>query len=207
MPQEEIPSDVNESAVSDAKPSDSVLEPAWTGCRYSMKAFRFKAICLLILSVVLPAMAAYLVRSAGQEKYRLWLYGGTAALLVVLWAALLAKMIYRHYTISYKLDRDHLLLTRGFFRQTTDTILIPQIDDISKVQTLVDRLVNRVGTIEIYANDRSGGHILLEAVDDPHKAFESIDLLRKEYIRRRGIKPFVSYDQGVDVGDAGLHLE
>ena len=166
MPQEEIPSDVNESAVSDAKPSDSVLEPAWTGCRYSMKAFRFKAICLLILSVVLPAMAAYLVRSAGQEKYRLWLYGGTAALLVVLWAALLAKMIYRHYTISYKLDRDHLLLTRGFFRQTTDTILIPQIE-----------------------------------------AFESIDLLRKEYIRRRGIKPFVSYDQGGDVGDAGLHLE
>ena len=207
MPREEIPSDVNDRAAPDPKPSDTVPELTWTGCRYSMKAFRFKAICLFALTIVLPIAAACLARSPSHEKHRLWIYGAAAAVLLVLWALLLVKMLYRHYTISYKLDRDHLLLTRGFLRQKTDTVLVPQIDDISLVQTLVDRLVNRVGTIEIYANDRSGGHIFLEAVDDPRKAFESIDLLRKEYIRRRGIKPFVSYDQGVDVGDAGAHIE
>lgn len=224
MSQEENSSDVSQSlpgatpdsrvgehgaGVSDsnAKQPSPPTPLTWTGCRYSMKAYRFRAICLFLVSAAVAAAAFYAVRFRGQSENASWIYGGSAILLLVLWVPLLAKMLYRHYTISYKLDRDRLLLTRGFFRQTTDTILIPQIDDISKVQTLADRLINHVGTIEIYANDRSDGHFLMEAIDQPQKAFESIDLLRKDYIRRRGIKPFVSLDHVADAGDVGTLYE
>ena len=186
--------------VSDAKPADHAVTPSWTGCRYSMKAFRFRAICLLFVSLVILAGAAYSGRFCGGNCHRA-VFWGAAVLVLALWVSLLAKMLYRHYTISYKLDREHLLLTHGFFRQTTDTILIAQIDDIVKIQTLADRLFNGgVGTIEIYANDRSDSHIFLEGVDLPQKAFESLDLLRKDYVRRRGIKSFSSVDRGIDDG-------
>ena len=192
----------------DARPSAAPSPPAWTGCRYSMKAYRFRAICLFLVSALILAAAAYVDRLFGQQACGRWIFRGALVLVLVLWVSLVVQMLYRHYTISYKLDRDRLLMTHGFFRQTTDTVLIAQIDDITKVQTLADRLFNGgVGTIEIYANDRSGGHVFLEGVDLPQKAFESLDLLRKDYVRRRGIKPFVSIDHGVDVGGTDSFFE
>ena len=188
-------------AVPDAKAAEHAVTPAWTGCRYSMKAYRFKAICLFLVSLAILAGAVYACRVYGGVFCHKAVFWGAAVTVLALWTALLAKMLYRHYTISYKLDREHLLLTHGFFRQTTDTVLIAQIDDIVKIQTLADRLFNGgVGTIEIYANDRSDSHIFLEGVDQPHKAFESLDLLRKDYVRRRGIKSFSSVDRGIDDG-------
>ncbi len=224
MPQGENSSDLNQSSqdalrvpgaqiggqrvsVPDANQTDSPLLPKWTGCRYSMKAYRFKAICLFLVSAVIFAGAFFLNRAvsgAAAGKAVCW---GSALLVLILWAFLLAQMLYRHYTISYKLDHEHLLMTRGFLRQTTDTVLIAQIDDITKIQTLADRLFNGgVGTIEIYANDRSEGHLFLEGIDRPQEAFESLDLLRKDYVRRRGIKSFSSVDSGLDDGGAGAGL-
>ena len=191
-------------SVPDAKPAEVSAAPKWTGCRYAVKAFRFRALCLFLLSAGVLAGGLFAANRV-PENYRAWVWGASILLVAVSWIWLLAVLLYRHWTISYRLDHERLLVRRGLFLQTTDSILIAQINDIKKVQTLADRLFNGgVGTVVIYSSDSTDNVLRLSAVDKPSEAFEAIDSLRKDYVRRRGIKSFSTGDAGLDDGSLGI---
>ena len=174
----------------------------WTGGSFSPKAFRFRMICLALLTAVFLFVGFHFVgvhcNALGQ--YLAW--GGCIGVPVLLWVWLLAVLFYYRLTMKYQLDHERLLVRRGLFYQTTDTILIAQINDIKLVQTLWDKWVNGgVGTLMIYSSDSSDPQVFLRGIDRPKDAFDSLDHLRKDYVRRRGIKSFGVY--GTDNNDDG----
>ena len=191
-------------SVPDAKPAEPAPMPEWTGCRYAVKAFRFRAVCLFLLSIAVLA-GGFLLANRMQGNWRAGVWWASMLLVAAAWIWFLAVILYRHWTISYRLDHERLLIKRGLFLQTTDSVLIAQINDIKKIQTLADRLFNGgVGTVVIYSSDSTDNVLSLKAVDKPSAAFEAIDYLRKDYVRRRGIKSFSAGDSGLDDGSLGI---
>lgn len=185
---------------------DVKSEPRWTGGTFSPKAFRFRTICLVLLTAALIFVGC---RFIGLHCHQLWETAAWSACLGVpalLWIWLTATILYCRWTIRYQLDHERLLIKTGLFYQTTNTILIAQINDIQLVQTLWDKLVNGgVGTLIVYSSDKTDSVAYLRGLEKPKEAFESLDLLRKDYVRRRGIKSFGVYggdqdDGGTDVG-------
>ena len=190
--------------IPEAKISEPIAEPRWTGCRYSIKTCRFEILCILTLMAVILVGVWFLTGKLEEGFFRTLIWYVAILIPVALCIWRLAVAVYRHLTLSYTLDHERLLVKRGFFKQTTDSLLVPQIDDIKKCQTLVDRLFNGgIGTIFVYAHDKTDDAIVLKGVDKPNEAFEALDLLRRDYARRRGIKSFSSLDDVSGNGSLG----
>lgn len=162
-------------------------ELKWTGCRYSRKAFRFRYFCLLLLTLLCLAGAIVIGPKWGfVARFGLWL-----ALPAFLWVWLLFIAWYRHLTIQYILEEDRLICKKGLLQQTTDTILVAQINDVQMKRMLWDQVFNGgVGVIVMHTTDTTDPVLYLRGVDKPQDAFDAIDYLRKEYVRKRGIKSF-----------------
>lgn len=177
----------------DASNTPEKKELRWTGGCYSRKAFRFRYICVFALTV-LCAIGAWklpiaLGSSASSKVALTW--GIWLIVPILLWIWVLTVAWYRSLTLKYILEEDRLICKKGLFKQTTDTILVPQMNDIQMIQTLWDRLVNGgVGTILMHTNDTTDPIIRLAGLEKPNDAFDAIDSLRKEYVRKRGIKSF-----------------
>lgn len=173
----------------------------WTGCRYDRRAFRFQLILLAILTLAVMGAGLYWpgIHCHQSWKTLIWIIAGAVFAFVWIWQ--IVKILYVCLTVEYKLDSERLLVRRGLIRQTTDTVLIAQINDIKMTQTIWDRLINGgVGTLIVYSSDTTDPTFHLAGIDKPSAAFESIDRFRKDYVRRRGIKPFPNGVSGSDLG-------
>lgn len=192
-----------EQRIADEKQTAPAAKPElqWTGGRYSPKAFRFRRIMLFLFTLLCVAGAFCAIRH-GLPKCVAWsICLGVPA---ILWIWLESVVWYRSYTIRYHLEEDKLVTENGFLNHVKDSTLIAQINDIKISQTLWDKLVNGgVGTVTLFTTDVTDPELKLRGLEEPHKAFETIDYLRKEYVRKRGIKSFGT-TLLEDGGDGGM---
>lgn len=188
--------------VSDAtKLVDIPPTPLWVGCKLSSKMYRFASIFLALLTILILAGCYFGIGfEGGSWKKIAWI--AVSSVLVLFWICWGLYVSFQHFFTEYKLDTDRLLLKKGLIRQTTDALLVAQINDVKMEQTLWDRLINGgVGTVIIHSTDKTHPVLKLSGVDKPSDAFESISYLWKDYVRRRGIKSFGTGDPGIDGGD------
>lgn len=186
--------------VQSEKKEAKTFDYKWHGGNYSGKSFRLEFLLLLFVTILCAIPPYYFGRN------KCWLWGICLFPPFCFWVYLWVVYLYRTLTIQYILEKDRLISKKGLFWKTTDTTFIPQINDIKMKQTLWDQWLNgNVGTIVLYTSDTTDAIQELKCLENPQEVYESIDTLRKEFIRRRGIKNlgggFIGDDEGSVLSD------
>ena len=177
----------------------------WKGCSYSVKTFRTRTLFWAILTIILLVLGFKFIGTGLDELWKKIAWGVLVGILVIGWVWLWVKILYCRFTIHYRLNYETLEIKKGLFRQTTDTVQIVQVNDLKLVQTLFDKLINgNVGTLFLYTSDSTDPKLKLSGIDKPVEAFNSINFLRNEFVRRRGIKSFDN--SGLSDDDGGGFL-
>ena len=108
------------------------------------------------------------------------------AFVAVLWVVLLAKFLIARYIDDYSLTTQRLVNRHGILRQQTDRIEVIDIDDVTYVQGIVERMFG-VGTIKVLSSDKSDPELFLRGIDDVQRVANLIDNARREERRKRGL--------------------
>lgn len=162
----------------------------WTGERFSTRAFRFQTILWGLLLIVCAIVA--LVYKKPWPNCALCHWGIWLIVPVVMLIFTRIRAIWMKYSIRYELKGESLICERGIFSKKLDTILIQQIQDVVMVQNIIDRFVNKVGTVKLRSSDTTDPDLELKGLEHPQEAFDELGELRKLFARRRGVMSFGS---------------
>jgi uncharacterized membrane protein YdbT with pleckstrin-like domain len=113
-----------------------------------------------------------------------WTIFVVAALL--LWGALLLTLVYRKFSVKYRVTSQRLFHELGILRRVTDRIEIIDIDDVTVEQGLVERMLG-VGTIRVTSSDRTTPELFMPGIDDVKQVADTIDQARRAERQRRGL--------------------
>ena len=106
--------------------------------------------------------------------------------IVIIWAALGARMLYRQMNVRFILTTRRLTHEQGILRRTTDVIEVIDMDDTTLVQSFLHRLVG-VGNIKVTSSDRTHPEIWLHGIGDVHNVKGHLDGARRAERERRGV--------------------
>jgi uncharacterized membrane protein YdbT with pleckstrin-like domain len=109
-----------------------------------------------------------------------------ALLVLVLWTYHLALLIVRRLGVRYQLTTQRLIHEHGILRRVTDRVEAIDIDDVSFVQGVVERMFG-VGTIRIVSSDRSTPELLMPGVAPVKQIADMIDEVRRKERQRRAL--------------------
>ena len=112
--------------------------------------------------------------------------GWTFLALVVGWAVLAGRYLYRRFGVHYYVTTQRFLHETGIFWRRTDRIELIDIADVTFHQGPVQRMFN-VGTIQIISNDKTDPNMTLPGIDNVRHVADMIDDLRRKERRRRGL--------------------
>lgn len=157
---------------------DEVEEHLWEG-RYSGKAMVGYWIGSALAVFAMSAIFLATMRM-GQALL------STLGVAVVVGGGLGLLLGYRKLSNFYKLTNQRLIHKEGVLRQTTDRIEVIDMDDVTYVQGIVERMLS-VGTIQITSSDRSHPRLDLCGIDDVQRIADLIDDIRRNERRKRGI--------------------
>lgn len=104
----------------------------------------------------------------------------------VVWAYVLGLMAYRKLGVSYKLTTFRFFHETGILRRTIDRIEVIDMDDITVVQGVIERMLN-VGQVRVSSSDRSHPQLILQGIDNPRDIAARIDQARRAERARRGL--------------------
>jgi uncharacterized membrane protein YdbT with pleckstrin-like domain len=129
--------------------------------------------------IVLPAM-----KIVGPiEKSIWWIVLGVLALC---WIYGIVGFIYRRLSMHYELTTQRFIHSRGILIRTVDRIDVIDIDDVSYVQGIIQRILG-VGTIQLQSSDRSHRQLTLAGIDQVQRVSGMIDDVRRKERRRRSL--------------------
>ena len=86
----------------------------------------------------------------------------------------------------YELSDGRLILRKGFFRSTTDEILIYRVMDISLRRSLIQKLFG-VGTITLTSTDRTHPILELKSISDPDRIRRFLSQQIEQHREKQGI--------------------
>lgn len=150
---------------------------AWQGS-YSGKAMVGAWVAALVASIGI-GVAMVLI-----PEPTLYLAGGVVIGLI--WIVLLLTLAYRKLSIHYKLTSQRFVHRAGILRRLTDRIELIDIDDVSVIQGLIQRMMG-VGSIRITSSDRTHPELVLTGIDDVQRVAALIDDLRRAERRKRSV--------------------
>jgi membrane protein YdbS with pleckstrin-like domain len=113
-----------------------------------------------------------------------WLWALLA--IVAMWAALGLLLVYRRLSIRYRLTNQRFFHERGLLTRVVDRIEVIDMDDITFVQGLVDRMLG-IGTIRVTSSDRTHPELLVRGIDHVRQVAALMDNARREERMRRGV--------------------
>jgi membrane protein YdbS with pleckstrin-like domain len=151
-------------------------EELWSGS-YSPRAMTGQFILAAVLTVVAVAVGTMFPPIG-------WLIG--AAIAVVVWIWLLAKLYYRKATVRYRLTTFRFFSETGLISRTNDRIQVISIDDVRVQQGPLDRMFN-VGTIDLKSNDKTNPDLRLLGIENAQHVADLIDGARRAERNRRGL--------------------
>jgi membrane protein YdbS with pleckstrin-like domain len=166
-----------QTAQSKQGPDDESERDLWRG-HYSAKAMYGSFVLAALVSVAL-LVAAIVLGWLG-----LWFVWG--GVIVVMWVAVLAVLLYKQLSRRYLLTTQRFIHESGILKRVTDRIEVIDIDDVTFQQGLVERMFG-VGSIKIISSDRSHPELWLVGIDNVKEIADTIDDVRRKERRRRGL--------------------
>jgi uncharacterized membrane protein YdbT with pleckstrin-like domain len=88
--------------------------------------------------------------------------------------------------MHYELTTQRFIHSRGILIRTVDRIDVIDIDDVSYVQGIIQRILG-VGTIQLQSSDRSHRQLTLAGIDQVQRVSGMIDDVRRKERRRRSL--------------------
>jgi len=115
-----------------------------------------------------------------------WLWLAMALFVLLLWGYHLLLLAVRRLGVRYELTTQRLIHEHGIVRRVTDRIEVIDIDDVTFVQGIVERVFG-VGTIRIVSSDRSTPELLMPGIASVKQVADLIDDVRRKERHRRGL--------------------
>mgnify|MGYP002634377241 CR=1 FL=1 len=165
-------------AVGNPNADAPVEEELWEG-RYSAKAMVGYWIGSVIAVLVIGSIL-FSTMAMGKAFF------ASLGVAVVVWGSLGLLLGYRKLSNYYRLTNQRLIHKTGVLRQVTDRIEVIDMDDVTYVQGIVERLLS-VGTIHISSSDRTHPRLDLRGIDDVQRIADLIDDIRRHERRTRGV--------------------
>jgi len=92
----------------------------------------------------------------------------------------------RKLGVHYELTSQRFIHKAGILSRRTDRIELIDIDDVSYVQGIVQRMLG-IGSIKITSSDRSHPELSMLGIDGVERVADMIDDARRAERRRRGL--------------------
>ena len=157
---------------------DDVEQDLWEG-DYSAKAMAGLWILAGIVTVAV-VVVGFLFTFTGTG----WLI--SAGLIAAMWIVIFLVLLYKQFSVHYRLTNQRLIHEKGLLSRVTDRIETIDMDDITFRQGLIERMLN-VGTITITSSDKTHPEIRLPGIDDVRNVSTLMDDARRKERRRRGL--------------------
>jgi uncharacterized membrane protein YdbT with pleckstrin-like domain len=154
--------------------ADEPEQDLWSG-GYSGKAMYGSWLGAVVATIALPIV--------GLAAYGVLIGFGLAALI---WIALAMLLGVRKLGVHYELSSQRFIHKVGILSRRTDRIELIDIDDVSYVQGIIQRVLG-VGSIKISSSDRSHPELTMIGIDQVEKIADMIDDARRLERRRRGL--------------------
>lgn len=161
---------------------------SWTGERFSTRAFRFRTIVWGLILIACAVLAVVVKQPFPERALCHWGIWLVVPLFMLVFTRIHA--VWKKYFIRYELKGDSLICEKGIFSKKIDTLLIQQIKEVEMVQDLVDRFINKVGTVKLTTSDVTDPVLELRGLENFDAAFNTINEQRKLFTRRCGVMSF-----------------
>lgn len=104
----------------------------------------------------------------------------------IIWIVLIFQFLKLRWGVAYKLTSQRFMYEQGILRRVHNRILLIDIEDVTFVQGLMDRMFN-VGTITLLSTDVTEGKLVMPGIDNVERVANAIDDARREERRKRAI--------------------
>jgi uncharacterized membrane protein YdbT with pleckstrin-like domain len=162
-------------------PVDDTEVELWVG-NYSGKEMIGKWLLMGLVTIVAVVLVALFAPSEYQGVT--WLI--TLGVIALLWAWLGLILLYRKWSVAYRLTNQRFVHRSGLFAIRTDRIETIDIDDVAFTQSFIGRIMG-VGTIRITSTDRSDPELILRGIDKVQEVASLMDGARRKERVRRGL--------------------
>jgi uncharacterized membrane protein YdbT with pleckstrin-like domain len=160
-------------------PTDDTEVELWVG-NYSGKEMVTNWLYLGLLTLV--ALVVVGLFFAGQ--WQVW--AAVVGVLALLWAWQGLVLLYRKWSVAYRLTNQRFVHRRGLLAIRTDRIETIDIDDVAFTQGIIERMMG-VGTIRLTSTDRSDPELILRGIDKVQEVASLMDGARRKERVRRGL--------------------
>lgn len=109
-----------------------------------------------------------------------------AGIIIALWVVTFLVLLYRQYSVHYRLTNQRLIHEKGLLSRVTDRIEVIDVDDVTFSQGIIERMLN-VGTITITSSDRTHPEMVLPGIERVRDVATLMDDARRQERRRRGL--------------------
>jgi membrane protein YdbS with pleckstrin-like domain len=158
--------------------TDSPEEEVWTGT-YSPKAMATAIVGGGLLTIAI--LVGWIIFRESITWWWMPLIG-----IVLIWVLIGGQLLYRMYSVRYRLTNQRFFHEKGILRRVVDRIEVIDLDDITYIQNILDRMLN-IGTIKITSSDRTHPELVLRGIDNVKDVAAKIDAARRAERIRRGL--------------------
>jgi len=138
-------------------------ETVWEG-RYSMKNFIGRITLRVLLAIAWIALAVYTWGYDHGEILIITVLAGIV--LVLMWVALIYRIIHARYGHYYRLTTKRLFVSTGLYKRRRDQVELIKVNDVFTEQKLIGRWLS-VGTVVVKSSEPSYPTSFLTGVSDP----------------------------------------
>jgi len=140
--------------------------------RYSKRNFIGRMVTRSLLTIAWVVLAAY---TWGQNHGELaWLTWSALGLVVLLWLALVFRMIQAHYSHYYRLTNRRLFVSTGMINRRRDMMELLRVKDVyTRQQSLMERWLS-LGTVVVVPGEKELPTFYVAGVDDPKQVMDLI---------------------------------
>ena len=142
----------------------------WEG-RYSMKNFIGRITFRALLTIAWIALAAYTWGYDHEEIRVVTILAGIV--LVLLWVALIYRIIQARYGHYYRLTTRRLFVSTGLFNRRRDQVELIKVNDVYTQQKLIERWLS-VGTVVVKSSEPALPTCYLAGVNDPKEVMNTV---------------------------------
>ena len=142
-------------------------------------ALGITTLALIAAMILLPALKLI----DPLDKSIWWIVLG---ILACCWIFGIASFLYRRLSTYYELTTQRFIHSRGILIRTVDRIDVIDIDDVTYVQGVIQRMLG-VGKIQLRSKDRSHPQRILAGIDQVQRVSGMIDDVRRKERRKRSL--------------------
>ena len=157
----------------------------WEG-GYSPKAMygTWLALAITTLGVIAAMIALPALKIIGPLDKSIWWI--VLGILACCWIYGITSFLYKRLSTYYELTTQRFIHSRGILIRTVDRIDVIDIDDVTYVQGVIQRMLG-VGKIQLRSKDRSHPQLLLAGIDQVQRVSGMIDDVRRKERRKRSL--------------------